>query len=296
VRGGNRTVFTNKGTNYRQVWGYFSEPNIKGINRSRLTNKPTYYFGVIGKVNGNQVASDCGIAWENYGGNPGWSLIHRVKVIVPGGAWELWKQSATPNPRFAEGTLGKIHLAYVIFNENDVVLKFASATGKTGETKAWYYNPQFPIEVDTLRRTVGLTQDVTTKEFGKTVTGTETEPIVGKDKNAVVIPNVAAVYLDGSVVKGLGFQVGSLRTAPRGGNAADVAFKDNWSVRGGFDLLRPKMKADGKFIIDFTSPSQPLVGQYGEYRTNYDSENVIITMGAKKKSHKVNTVPKSKKK
>ncbi|RZM12361.1 MAG: hypothetical protein EOO88_45735 [Pedobacter sp.] len=94
VGGGNRTVTWQPHppsvVDYRSVSGYFAEPDISRVVLTRRTNKPTYYYGLEGSINGTYIKTDAGIQWEQ----GGWTLINRVTMGVTGGRWDLFKQYA----------------------------------------------------------------------------------------------------------------------------------------------------------------------------------------------------------
>ncbi|RZM12360.1 MAG: hypothetical protein EOO88_45730 [Pedobacter sp.] len=149
-------------------------------------------------------------------------------------------------------------------------------------------NPGNAVNITSLRRNVGLTQGVSAQE------------IAANDPNIRKFPQ-ALVYLDGSVLRGLKFGEGKLKTAPSLEANGPGQTVTSWEVLGYSDALKPPDKVDNKFIVDFekidgTNPlTKPRDPSTGNYTTNFKTENVIITMGASKTEHKVERLPASKK-
>ena len=318
VRGANRTVFwksTGSPNDWRRVSGQFNEPSLEGVDLTRKTNKATYYFGMEGRVDAYDgmptmfFYTDCGIAWENGGGYDGWILFNRCTVVVAGrGKWHLWKTIQDANnvligaTRYPRGSLGAIRMSYDV-SANQGTITFLASNGKSGQLNIIYGDSAYPVKVASLRRNVGLTQAVTEKEFFElTKTGQiDKRPIKapidrGDDLDAVVINDVAAVYLDGSTIPSLLFLEGELAAPAVPFASLNVPSRVNWSVAGGSDLLRPdQIKADDKWIVDFVAPMSTPRPDDGSHKTGFDKENVKITMGAKKHNHRVQVIPKGKK-
>lgn len=316
VRGANRTVFTDKPTLWRRVSGQFNEPSLDAVDLTRKTNKATYYFGMTGGrteahdgLPAMTFYTDCGIAWENGGKGSnsdldGWTLYSRSTVTIAGkGTWSLWKTipdedkkiSAT---RYMRRGLGAITMTYdVSSSQGDI--SFGATNGLSGKINTIYGDPKYPVEGFSLRRNVGLTQDVSAEEFfglkgDKQINERPVKSPIdrGNDPNAVVVSGVTAIYLDGSMIPSLLFSSGEL-SKPIVPSNPDLK---SWAEVGGSDLLRPnQVKADDKWIIDFVAPVSKARPQDGSYKTDFENENVKITMGVKKHPHNVQVIPKGKK-
>jgi hypothetical protein len=309
--GANRTVTWESKSNdpaFREVWGYFAEPNISRVRFDRRTNKPTYYFGLVGLVDGLYIGSDCGLQWEpeakdNKGqviASEGWTLVNRVTTVlgVTNGRWELFGQFRSPGQttvdRFKQGTLNTIQMGYVINRSNVATISMSNGA----KLPIQYCDPQKTVTLQSLRRNVGLTQSVSADELAKNPDGSP------KDPSAIQFPspNAALVYLDGSIIKGLKFGGGQLKTALPLNSSDPAQITTPWEEVGNSDALRPPHKSDDKFIIDFekidgTNPlTKPRNAVDGSYLTNFKTEDVTITMGAPKKKHKIERMPKSRKK
>lgn len=312
VGGGNRTVMwkpTGTALPYREVWGYFAEPDISRVMLDRRTNKPTYYYGLKGIIDTYWVDTDCGIQWEpaprnsegtsinDSTGTPipaGWTLVNRITtgLNLTEGFWEIFgqyqEQGQTRAKRWPLGTLHTVKMGYVIDKSNLGVISMSNGSSLPIQ----YFNPQKIIQFTHLKRNVGLTQAVAPEEVGPDLNN----PV---DKNVYKASN-ALVYLDGSILKGLKFGGGELKTGARLQPSDPAQQSTLWSQAGNADELKPPDMADNIFIIDFvkiddvplTKPRVPPTLADKGYDTSFNAESVTVTMGSAKKTHKVKRFPR----